>query len=86
MVRTYVRRYIKGLYHELGDWLEASRLRCSCLLLFSTIYSEDYMTQFLDELLVSMYKVVIDKSNKDIADNIKLTLRLIGRYCKPSAY
>jgi hypothetical protein len=54
--------------------------------LFSTIYSEDYMTQFLDELLVAMYKVVIDKSNKDIADNIKLTLRLIGRYCKPSAY
>jgi hypothetical protein len=81
-----VRRYIKGLYHEMNDWIEINRLRCSQLLLYSTMYAEDYMTQFLDDLLVAIYRNIIDKENVIIYDNVSLTVKLLGRYCKPLGY
>ena len=56
------------------------------MVLYSIIYSEDYMTQFLDNLLVCLYKVVLDKSNKLIKRNIELSIRMIGRYCSPKSY
>ena len=46
LVRSYVRRYIKAIFHELGDWIEENAERTSNLLLFSIIYSEDYMVQY----------------------------------------
>ena len=44
MVRSYVRRYIKAIYHEMGDWIEENAERASHLLLYSIVYSEDFMT------------------------------------------
>lgn len=64
----------------------ASRERSSYLILFSVIYSEDYMTQFLDNLLVSFYKVILEKENKIIMKNVPYVLTLLGRYCMPAAY
>lgn len=86
IVRQYVRRYITGLYKEITDWLVLSRERSSNLILFSIIYSEDYMVQFLDNLLVSLYKVVLEKENKIIMTNVPKALTLLGRYCLPSQY
>jgi len=86
VTRSYVRRYIRGLYGEMNDWIEVNRLRCSQLLLYSTMYAEDYMTQFLDELLVAIYRNIIDKENKIIHENISKTIKLLGRYCKPIGY
>lgn len=59
LVRSYVRRYIKAIFQELTDWLEENTERTSNLLLFSIIYSEDFMVQFMDEMLVNMYKSVL---------------------------
>jgi hypothetical protein len=86
IVRTYVRRYIKGLFQELGDWIEEHRERCSHLMLYSVIYAEDYMTQFLDEITVCFYKVILDKNRKLVYKNISQSLRLLGRYCRPAGY
>lgn len=44
------------------------------------------MTQFMDHLLVSLYKVVLENENKQVQKNIPLCLKLIGRYCAPRAY
>lgn len=44
LVRQYVRRYISSLYKEINDWLVPSRERSSYLLMFSVIYSEEYIT------------------------------------------
>ena len=44
------------------------------------------MTQFLDQLLVAMYKVVNNKENKVIQKNTHLAFKLIGRYCMPYSY
>ncbi len=86
LVRSYVRRYIKAIFHELGDWIEVNAERTSNLLLFSIIYSEDYMVQFMDEMLVSMYKVILAKSNKVLVKNLPMSFKYLGRYCMPSTY
>ena len=44
------------------------------------------MTQFLDRLLVAMYKVVNKKDDKIIGKNIPLAFKLLGRYCMPYSY
>lgn len=81
LVRSYVRRYIKAIFHELGDWLEENAERTSNLLLYSIVYSEDYMVQFMDEMLVKMYKVVLSKSNKVLMKNMPICFKYLGRYC-----
>lgn len=86
LVRSYVRRYIKAIFHELGDWIEENAERTSNLLLYSVIYSEDFMVQYMDEMLVGMYKVVLTKTNKILMKNLPLTFRFLGRYCMPSTY
>lgn len=86
LVRSYVRRYITGLYREISDWLVASRERSSWLILFSVIYAEEFMTQFMDNLLVSMYKVVLENENRIVMKNVPHILRLLGRYIMPVHY
>lgn len=44
------------------------------------------MTQFLDDLLVSLYKSVLQKTNKILAKNVPLSLKMLGRYCMPYAW
>ena len=44
------------------------------------------MTQFLDHLMVAMYKVVNSKENKIISSNIPRAFKMIGRYCMPYSY
>jgi hypothetical protein len=44
------------------------------------------MTQFLDHLLVALYKVVLDNENKILKQNIPLCFKLLGRYCSPKSY
>jgi len=83
LVRSYVRRYLKALYNEINDWIEENRERSAQLLLCSIIYTEDFMTQYLDHLLVAMYKSVLEPTNKVIKQIIPLTLKLLGRYCSP---
>jgi len=86
LVRSYVRRYLKALFKEIGDWIEEHAERASNLLLFSICYSEDYMTHFLDQLLMSMYKSILKNDNKLIQKNIPLCFRLLGRYINPNSW
>jgi len=86
LVRSYVRRYLPALYKEINDWIEENRERASQLLLCCVIYTEDFMTQFMDHLLVALYKSVLEKENKTVARNVPLCLRLIGRYCAPRSF
>lgn len=70
----------------MGDWIEENAERASHLLLFSIVYSEDFMTQFMDEMLVALYKVVLNTTNKVIMKRVSLSFRMLGRYCPPAAY
>ena len=81
-----MRRYINAISNELTDWIEENACRASHLLVYSIVYAEEFMTQFLDKLLVSMYKVVNSNDNKILSKNIPLSFKLLGRYCMPYSY
>ena len=59
LIRNYTRRYLKGIYNELMDWIHENRLRSAHLLLYAIIYSEDYLTQFLDNFLLALYRALL---------------------------
>lgn len=44
LVRSYVRRYLKALYAEIGAWQEGHQERAANLLLYSICYVEEFMT------------------------------------------
>ena len=48
LVRSHVRKFWKALYAEVKDNKEENRKRSANLFLVSVVYSEDYMTQYLD--------------------------------------
>ena len=56
IVKGYTRRYLHALYREITDWLKDGRERSSKLLLSCIVYTENYMTQFLDDLFIALYK------------------------------
>ncbi len=66
LVRSYVRRYLTALYKEVTDWIEENRVRASYLLLCCIIYTEDFMTQYLDHTLVALYKTILEADNKTV--------------------
>lgn len=86
LVRSYVRRYMKAIQNEIGDWNEEHAERTTHLLVYSICYVEEFMTQYLDHLLISMYKACLIDNNKLIMKNIRQSLRLIGRYCLPKSF
>ena len=86
LVRSYVRRYLSPIYKEVNDWIQEHRERASHLLLCSIIYTEEFMTQYLDHLLVALYKSIGEKENKVVMKNIPLCVKYLGRYCPPAGY
>mmetsp|Transcript_33001 Transcript_33001/g.50530 ORF Transcript_33001/g.50530 Transcript_33001/m.50530 type:complete len:384 (+) Transcript_33001:1458-2609(+) len=54
--------------------------------MFSICYVEEFMTQYLDHLLVAMYKSVLNKENKVVSKNIPFSFLLLGRYTSPKSY
>lgn len=44
LVRSYVRRFLKALYMEIGSWINEHQERASWLLMYSICYVEEFMT------------------------------------------
>lgn len=95
IMKKYLRRYIKSLCNEFDSIEESIRKKCSNLLLYSIIYCEDHITEFLDLTFLCYEKELIKYSNyinatnnkvkqltsTDIIEPIIKSLRMIGRYC-----
>ena len=47
-IRSQVRKMWGALYKELKDSNEANKVRAANLVVMGVLYSEDYMTQFMD--------------------------------------
>ena len=86
IVRQYVRRYINGIGREVSDWIEDNAARASDLLLYSIIYSEEYMVQFMDKLFINMYRAILEQKSKKVCKNMPLCFKLMARYSLPKAY
>ena len=61
VVRNYTRIYLQALYREISDWIHEARIRSSYLLLYCIVYTEDFITQYLDHLFLGLYKGILDK-------------------------
>jgi hypothetical protein len=57
-------------------------------MLFGTIFTENYMTQYLDVMLPHLLSSIlpIQPEDKPLADTIRTILYYVGRYCEVSAY
>ena len=86
VVRSYTRRYLKAIYRELSDWILENRQRAAHLLLSLVIYTEDYITQYLDHLLLSLYKAILEKEDTDLREKLEISCKLLGRYWLPKVY
>ena len=86
VVRNYTRRYLKAVYKELSDWIVENRQRAAHLLLSLVIYTEDYITQYLDHLLLSLYKAILEKDDMQLKQKLETWTVMLGRYWMPKSY
>ena len=54
--------------------------------MYSICYVEEFMTQYLDHLLIAMYKAIVQTENKVVKKNIPICFKLLGRYTQPRSY
>ncbi len=71
---------------ELEDWQEDNRERSVNLLLCSLVYSEGNITQFVDKMLLPIYKALVQPSTKVIAEKLPICITLLGQYLNPKVY
>ncbi|EGR31275.1 protein kinase domain protein [Ichthyophthirius multifiliis] len=88
LVRSQFRKFQKALYREIKDSNLSSRIRAAQLLRISIIYCENYITQFLDELLrIIIWQTVLSKPEEQIISQlVQDTFFFIGRYCDFNTY
>ncbi|EAS03936.2 kinase domain protein (macronuclear) [Tetrahymena thermophila SB210] len=88
LVRGQYRKFQKALFNELKDNNLSARIRAANLMRISVIYCEDYMTQFLDDVIRSLvWQLVSDKAEeKVICQKIQESFFYIGRFCDFNTY
>ena len=72
VIRGYIRRYLTAIYKELSDWILENRARAAHLLLCLIVYTEDYVMQFLDHLLLSLYKAILEKEDNSLKEKLEV--------------
>lgn len=50
------------------------------------IYTEEFIIQYLDNLLIALYKSVLDKEDKTLIKKIPIILNFLGMYATPKHY
>lgn len=87
-VRGHVRKFWTALYKEIKDINFDNRIRAARLMVFGTIYTENYMTQYLDVMLPHLLSSIIPihPEDKPVSDVIYKIVRYLGRYCEVTAY
>lgn len=95
VINKYLRRYIKNLCKEFEGIDENIKLKVANLLLYSIVYSEDGIVEYLDQVFLLFEKDFIKVSNNlidvmilkgrkyqdEIFDVLVKANKLIGRFC-----
>jgi len=61
--------------------LKAIRTRVANLMLYAIIYAEEYITEYLDGVLLSFQRELVKHKNVQINQIIARTLTYLGRFC-----
>jgi hypothetical protein len=72
VIKSYIRRYLVAIYKELSDWIIENRARAAHLLLCLIVYTEDYVMQYLDHLLLSLYKAILEKDDMVLKEKLEI--------------
>lgn len=89
LVRKYLRRYIKNLCKEYESIEEGIKIRVSNLILFSIVYTEDAIIEYLDQIFLCFQKEItrvkasrgVTKDSILIIEPMIKSLKLLGRFC-----
>ncbi|XP_061455963.1 dynein axonemal assembly factor 5 [Rhineura floridana] len=83
LVTRNVFKILPGLCHDLTDWVEGTRIKASQLLVILLQHVEDHITQHMELLLRTLYRVCSD-AESNVAGNCMKAAELIGAFVSPA--
>ncbi|KAG8145681.1 hypothetical protein E2320_012178 [Naja naja] len=76
-------KILPGLCHDITDWVKGTRVKASELLFILLQHAEDHITQHMELLLRTLYRVCSDEENSVVSNCLKAT-KLIGAFVSPA--
>ncbi|XP_053898776.1 dynein axonemal assembly factor 5 [Malaclemys terrapin pileata] len=82
LVTRNLSKILPGLCHDVTDWVEGTRIKASQLLFILLLHAEDHITQHMELLLRTLYRVCLDEENNVVRNCVKAA-ELIGTFVSP---
>ncbi|XP_062999555.1 dynein axonemal assembly factor 5 [Elgaria multicarinata webbii] len=83
LVTRNIFKILPGLCHDITDWVEGTRIKASQLLLILLQHVEDHITQHMELLLRTLYRVCSDEENAVVTNCVQAS-ELIGAFVSPA--
>ncbi|XP_015272787.1 PREDICTED: dynein assembly factor 5, axonemal [Gekko japonicus] len=83
LVMRHLYRILPGLCHDLTDWVVGTRIKASRLLYILLLHAEDHVTQHMELLLRTLYRVCLDEEILVGRECLKAA-ELIGMFVSPA--
>ncbi|KYO30670.1 dynein assembly factor 5, axonemal isoform A [Alligator mississippiensis] len=82
LVTRNLSKILPGLCHDMTDWVEGTRIKSSQLLYILLLHAEDHITQHMELLLRTLYRVCSDEESNVVRNCVKAA-KLIGTFVSP---
>uniref|UniRef100_A0A674JVF0 Dynein axonemal assembly factor 5 n=1 Tax=Terrapene triunguis TaxID=2587831 RepID=A0A674JVF0_9SAUR len=82
LVTRNLSKILPGLCHDVTDWVEGTRIKASQLLFILLLHAEDHITQHMELLLTTLYRVCLSEENNVVRNCVKAA-ELIGTFVSP---
>ncbi|KAM3826520.1 dynein axonemal assembly factor 5 [Vipera latastei] len=83
LVTRNIFKILPGLCHDITDWVKGTRVKASQLLFILLQHAEDHITQHMELLLRTLYRVCSDEESSVVSNCLKAT-QLIGAFVNPA--
>uniref|UniRef100_A0A8D0G7G5 Dynein axonemal assembly factor 5 n=1 Tax=Sphenodon punctatus TaxID=8508 RepID=A0A8D0G7G5_SPHPU len=75
-------KILPAVCNDLTDWVEGTRIKASQLLFILLLHAEDHITQHMELLLRTLYRVCLDEESNVVQNCVKAA-ELIGTFVNP---
>ncbi|XP_058013796.1 dynein axonemal assembly factor 5 [Ahaetulla prasina] len=83
LVTRNIFKILPGLCHDITDWVKGTRVKASQLLFILLQHAEDHITQHMELLLRTLYRVCSDEESSVVSNCLKAT-ELVGAFVSPA--
>ncbi|KAM6424500.1 dynein axonemal assembly factor 5 [Liasis olivaceus] len=83
LVTRNIFKILPGLCHDITDWVKGTRIKASQLLFILLLHAEDHITQHMELLLRTLYRVCSDEESSVVSNCVKAA-KLIGAFVSPA--